>query len=197
MSVQPETAEQQFQCAHCGEPRDPHASVGGSFCTEECRIAHKGRSALNQIESDHRYCASCFRQVKTTHRPTDEELREMDVRWSIREAFIGYQWRTEHGVPAEVELPDMEPADADIQIENPPVRGATGCVCGAIDHRDHDADLARIEGLASVGQHLLVCLRELAEREALDADPCPREFLDALEERPGDWEHAAGRALYA
>ena len=105
--------EDRYDCSFedCDQQRTPSSSVAGSYCSTECAARATGRSFLDDVRQDHRFCWSCFRQRKEIERPTDETLRGRGRHTA--EAIVGYQYSTEH-------------TD----------EGSWGleCTCGAVDH---------------------------------------------------------------
>jgi hypothetical protein len=105
--------EERYDCAFdgCDNDRTPSSSVAGSYCSTECATLATGRSFLEDIKQDHRFCWSCFRQRKEIERPTDEARRGLGP--VTDEALIGYEYSTPHVS-----------------------EGVWGleCTCGAVDH---------------------------------------------------------------
>jgi hypothetical protein len=52
------------------------------------------RDILNQIRFDHRFCATCFRQLKHVERPPAEM-------WGVPDCVIGFEYGTEHAESGE------------------------------------------------------------------------------------------------
>jgi hypothetical protein len=164
-------------CSHCDKPRDPAASVRGSFCSTRCYYQHQGRQVLNQIASDHRRCGTCFRQVKEVERP-----RETDP-----DCVIGWQFGTEHATTGIDEFSD----DEFRRLEGTRL----SCECGAVDPGD-EHDLIREADRTETVAALWRCLVELERDGSIQQRPDAGRFFDALQERPTDWAYAIGRALY-
>lgn len=194
-----------FPCSgpDCDAEFTAATAVKGSFCSTACWHRDKGANVLGQIRGDHTLCATCFRQVKETYRPSEGELIDMGVKWAIREIFVGYQTRTIHATDAvdtsyryKLDPDDPDPAETVPLVSNPLKFGRIGCICGDVDGRAEDATLRSVEGYATIGTNLFAALEELADRGAIHADPNARRFVDALDAHPGDWAHAVGAALY-
>lgn len=213
-----ETAE----CQHCGGPRNPDASVGGSFCSHECYYNAKGTKALNQIKQDHLFCSTCFRQVKTVEEPpdgwVDDAVDPVQValdagasitnndgdlvldateaathRRTVGECVIGYQFPTEHTEFAEDAI-----GTEDHEPWDSPVKksiGVYGCECGAIDLHERDTTLASVEG-GTVLINLVRCLATLHAKGAIKQPPDTDMLFDGLRETH-DFEYAVGMCLYA
>jgi len=189
MSATP-TTQETYQCRHCGGPREAAASVGGSFCSERCLYRHRGEKALREIASDHRWCASCFRQVKETTRPDDRELQDAGVSKLVRRSFVGFEDPTEHAV---------EGVDERDHRGNPYRRTEftrTSCECGAVDPNDRHAVLRDLDPKATM-QSLWACLVALERTGTLQRRPSKNAYVEALREHDTDWLYAIGRALYA
>ena len=179
-----------YTCEHCGGPRKISTSVGGSFCSEHCLFRHRGEKALRQIITDHRWCATCFRQIKTTHRPSEDDLKAMDVPRHIRDAFIGYQDVTEHATDG-VDVTDaVEGSSRRIEYTR------TSCSCGAVDPCDRHEVLRQLDPAETI-QSLWTCLNRLERDGTLQRRPSQTPYLEALRESNRDWVYAIGRALYS
>lgn len=180
------------ECSHCDGPRDPHASVHGSFCSTQCWLAHKGEKALEAIQQDHRFCATCYRQIKEVERPSDEQLAAANVPKSVRQAFVGFQYPTPHTAFVE----DLKPIDAGTAWDSPrrKVRGVFGCECGTIDHRVSDDTLQSVEG-GAVLLNLLQRLAQLYAEERVAHPPSKERLFGGLSETH-DLEYAVGHSLY-
>lgn len=188
MSATP-TTQETYTCRHCGGPREAATSVGGSFCSERCLYRHRGEKALRRIASDHRWCATCFRQVKETTRPDDIELQDAGVSKLVRQSFVGFEDPTEHAVEG---VDDREHRD------NPYRRTAytrTSCECGAVDPNDRHAVLRDLDPEATM-QSLWQCLVALEEHGTLQRRPSKPVYIEAIRESNRDWIYAIGRALY-
>jgi len=190
MSAQPDESET-YRCAECDGDRTPSTSVRGSYCSLDCYHRHQGRRALRAIQHDHRFCGSCFRRLKTTSRPDDDALRDARVSRLVREAFVGYQSRTEH---ATIGIDEF-----DCIGDNPAARlkgTRLSCECGAVDPQDAHPALRGLE-IRDTVVRLWRTLVELERDGLVDQRPNRDDYFDALRECGPDWPLAAGRALYA
>lgn len=183
MSIQSETA---LECAWCDGPREPEASVRGSFCSRACWLRHKGDRALNVVRHDHRFCVSCGRQLKTIEEPTDETLRQIEGAESTR-ALVGYQYRTPAADIGEI---SNEGAHQHSEI----TRMGTVCSCGVTDQREASPALREVE-LADVLANLFKVLYRLWDEGAIDRQPDSDAYFDGYEQER-DFTYAVGRALY-
>lgn len=219
MSVTTSPERQLVQCGQCDDQYPQTESVAGSFCSQDCHLRSKGEGALAQIDSDHRFCSTCYRQVKTVERPPDAWVEDatsmiqaaldagatvtqydghlaLDAtdaatrRRTAGESVIGYQYPTESARPAE----DIRPVQGTDRIERTQTRGVYGCECGAIDLRKHDGTLASIEG-ADMVFNLAACLRHLHAEGALQRQARVGPLVDALLESK-DLSLAVGASLY-
>lgn len=116
-------------CAQCGGERDPDASVKGSYCSQECHEEHRREKAvnnvLNTIQYDHRFCFTCFRQLKEIDHPPSR----------APECAIGVQYLTEHAEIGEKSSLRFETLRQDGPSPDQ-VRTGTICKCGATTHSD-------------------------------------------------------------
>ena len=123
-----------YECGECGGDRDPETSVAGSFCSSACyddhRRSKRARELLRLLEQDHRFCFTCFAQLKQIHRPTSS--------WGLSDSVVGFQTRTAHARTGEKTAPAA--VLDDVEIDGPPPidrpRTGTVCECGATDHSD-------------------------------------------------------------
>lgn len=168
------------ECAHpeCDTSFTVDRAIDGSYCSDDCRLQHRGVKALNAVKNDHRWCATCFRRIKTISKPPS----------GYPDFVIGYQYPTEHMVVAE----DARGGDGE-----PPRLEFTrwSCQCGNVDmsHRDEIIEDVEIEGIVF---NLLTCLRELEADGPLEERADKDRLFDALRERWRDWPYAIGYALY-
>jgi len=184
-----EHATETYTCRQCDGPRTPELSVGGSFCSERCLFRHRGAKVLQQIAADHRWCATCFRQIKHTHRPPESELVELNIPKHIRDAFVGYQYRTDHATDGVDEAERADGSERRIEFTR------TSCECGAVDPSDQHEVLRELDPAATI-QSLWACLVRLEEHGTIQRRPSKSAYLDALRESDCDWTYAIGRALY-
>ena len=189
MSATTHTAET-YTCRHCDGPRDAAASVGGSFCSERCLYRHRGEKAIRRIAADHRWCATCFRQVKTTHRPEDRLLEDAGVSKHTRSAFIGFQYPTEHATDGVDERPSEHEPYRRLEFTR------ISCQCGAVDPGDQHEEIRDLDPKTTL-QSLWHCLVTLERDGTLHRRPSQDAYLDALRETNRDWVYAIGRALYS
>ncbi|WP_256394094.1 hypothetical protein [Natronoarchaeum rubrum] len=143
-TTHPDGDVQIYECAYCGGDRRASASVAGSFCSIECHRAHKRAKRAGEIfelvEHDHRFCRTCFAQLKEVSKPArtlviPPSLHDED--WgNASDVLVGYQYRTEHAETGEISM-DVD-AEGDRAIVEDGVAMGTICECGATDHRDDE-----------------------------------------------------------
>ncbi|WP_436933675.1 hypothetical protein [Halovenus marina] len=162
--------EQRYECAleECDQERTPSTSIAGSYCSDECAARAAGRALLQDIEQDHRFCWSCFRQRKSIERPTAEAKRGRG-RWTA-EAMVGFEYATEHV--------DMGPYGLE-------------CTCGAVDH---DLDWTEVRDRTPFHWYLGLASRQLVADGRRDDAVDVAELADQLW-LTDDLELSVGRAL--
>jgi hypothetical protein len=194
-------------CSHCDGPRDPRASVEGSWCSLECYRIEKGENALAAVEQNHRFCATCFRQKKTVYRPTDEALLDADVAKGIVSIFKGFQDPTEHATLAERSevagspfTPERDDSDQpDLRSTSPDrirERRALGCVCGNVEHDARVEVLANVDLSATI-YHLALTMRKLDQADNVGGYFELDRFGDVFDPDEGNWAEAIGAAIYS
>lgn len=194
---------ERYPCSYpdCEENR-PADAVGGSYCSADCFYRHKGRKAISEIKRNHKWCATCFRPVKSVL-PPDEDCPDF---------AIGWQFPTEHTTHAEHEATRSQhavAADGSVQRQRPDVDDAQpadrvpytrwSCECGNVDLSERDELLEMVEIKADrVGlvRTLLYCLYDLHADGVFERPPDRDRLFDAIRENYADWEYAAGRALH-
>lgn len=206
----------------CEETFTEGTAIRSRFCSLDCFYRDKGRTALNQIESDHRFCATCFRQVKTTSEPsedwTDRGASPMDAalangavlanadgeitldatecsdaRPTATDSAVGYQYPTENTTFV------VDTADA-----TGPYRHLTrtwGCRCGNVDLGERHGVLEDVE-IDTMLPSLWRCLVTLVEAGAIGSDDVDvnaqlkERLLRGAREHWRDWEFTIGYTLY-
>jgi hypothetical protein len=169
MSIHP---QRRLQCNFngCTETGEKHAFQGG-YCSEDCKIRAKATDVLDTIQSDHRFCSSCYRPIKTVFRPDDNvtpELRKKAL--LIRESFIGFEDLTRYAE-----------------------QGSYGveCTCGNLQHY-HAEELLR-DG-APYEWFLKLSIERLANEGQFEYTFAIDEFCNAFWETE-DFEYALGEAV--
>jgi DNA-directed RNA polymerase subunit RPC12/RpoP len=139
----PNPSEETYECAHCGGPRRPSTSVAGSFCSIDCHQQHRREKrageVLRELAQDHRFCATCGRQLKEIE-AGDQLLVVGPSRhdsWTFAsDVWAGYQHRTEHAELGEISL---DTADEPTVLTDDYVATGTVCECGNTDHRHEES----------------------------------------------------------
>lgn len=183
-----------YPCERCGDPIVEANAVKGSFCSGTCWYRHKGRKILDQIESDHRWCATCFRQIKTVLKPPISDSIDVEgpdhagrVDTGPKDVLVGWQFATEHTTWGLDDVADDEYRTLD--------RQRWSCECGNVDPSERDDILEDVE-IDVVLQNLYYCLQGMAETGALTDAPDWSRMRDAAREHWRDWEYVIGHALY-
>lgn len=191
--------EKQFKTTD--SPRDEH-------CSHECFYKDRGEGALNQLASDHKICASCYRYIKSISKPEQSWLEEkadrvetalnhggeltngpngqltLDARFCSNtrhtdtESIIGYQ----HPTP-----------ETDYLYGN---SGKWICSCGNVEVHEHDDILANLD-IETTITLLLARLRDLYYKGAIRKAPTESVFFEAFDTDKKNWKHAVGKALHS
>lgn len=173
------------ECAYCGAWRNPEKDVAGSYCSAFCYFADRGRKALKNVEKDHRFCRSCFAQVKTIERPPED----------YPEFVVGYQYATDDAERVSREyVRDLDNRRGRIGAPNL-FRRRLGCNCGNCDTSTWDGTLATAD-LYRTLVNLVAVLREKYREEKLDQRVQYRRLFDAYRATESI-NYAAGVGLYA
>lgn len=170
----------------CDSRVPPEETVEGSYCSRECYQRSRGRPLLDLFKHDHRWCYTCFRQLKEIDRPPE----------TAPDCVAGFQYHTEHG-----ELGQVARRRTKYQFET---ETGTICECGNANTREREnllreADIQTVvlklhRGLVALrreGQHdkhidihaLIAVLRTQA-RQGNDWD-FPRAVGAAIEDEEG------------
>lgn len=209
-----------YDCEVCEDPLPAHATVAGSFCSTTCLARHQGQKLLNKLESDHRFCYTCFSRLKTIDEPTDDWKHEKTSR--VKSALdqggtfiagdngqlvlnatqceysktidiqqvIGFQYGTEHATTGVVE----DKVDDYIVIER---RGLI-CRCGNIHHANREAAIQHsdIRTVARNFIHSLYLLHEgVVHDKHIDASRLVAELKDQVGAEDWDFALAVGHAI--
>lgn len=201
MSVRRDSPDTEtYRCSQCGGERDPRTSVKGSFCSTRCYEVHRrrkrARDLLNTLRYDHRFCATCFRKIKTVDRPPAD-------RWGLPDCLIGYEDATHHAVEGELTI-----SVDDYGRERLVGHSEKCCTCGNTSHAQADPTL-QTRFAFEIAEFLRDAIADLrlegktdhdVDDTALDAALC--EHLLATESSPRspdviDWEVVLAAALDA
>jgi|GEM_PF-4367273 len=178
------TQEPRVQCAHCDGPRDPNASVAGSYCSTECYYRDKGEGILSELEHDHTVCSTCFATLKEIETPRQDDP----------DCYVGIEHPTVNATRADGA---PHPADTDelgVLRPEPSTHTPLACRCGAIEN-ERDETIERIEG-ADVLLNLWGQLCRLYTQGAIDNAPSKDRLFDGLREQGRDWAYAIGVSVW-
>lgn len=158
-----------YACEHCEGRRQD----GASFCSTECRYRHKGENVLRNIRFDHRFCSTCYRQLRDIEKPPDELLIQNKVSQLVRESIIGFEYPTPN-----------------YQWE----QGIWSCKCGTINHKDEHGFL-QLSELECVLVNLVRVLQRYEREGQLDTFSVDSFFSGFREISGLDYAYAVGRSL--
>lgn len=207
-------ARQTYQCSgpDCDDSAEPHELVDGSYCSLRCSRRDDGEAVLRNIEYDHRFCTTCFRQLKEIEKPdasTSIVVGPVDhdaVEPTVRDCLVGFQYRTRHARTGEIEgRAHVERTDAPAQDRpiSPGDRLAmtgTICECGTTDHRDDYLRGEHVTNVRNAAERLCGILDWLGREGQDDRTVHAATLVESLTEsvrRDGepDWALAVGRAV--
>jgi len=180
-------------CKYCEHWCNPDTAVADAFCSEYCRHADKGRRVLNQIQSDHTRCATCFRRIKTVEKPpasasvTVEPPAHEGAVDDVRDVLVGYQYQTEHTVWGV----DDFGTDAVPALK----RQRWSCECGNVYPRERDDILEGVD-LGATIHRCFDALVDCHEEGAIEDAPDVRRYEQALQREGADFEFVIGYALH-
>lgn len=188
------------ECKHCHEPIDVFYAPG--YCSKACYYRFKGANVLEEIQRDHKFCATCFRQIKTVARPDGVEVRTDPVEHEAavneeKNLFIGWQYATKHMEVAEDDLGGINtnPEGHDRLIAPSQVDFTRwSCICGNVDPSNRDEIIEAVE-VDEIVPQLYYCLEALHTQGTIDVTPEWSELRSALRDQWRDWEYCIGRTL--
>lgn len=171
------TAECSFD--DCDDTVPEHGGVRGQYCSRDCRYRDVAAGLLETIRYDHRFCASCYRQIREVYPPgrrlnsrhvyadgPDDPAAEMN---EIPEWAVGYA----------VPLPGTEPGLSESLRPRNPTEGdwetvpddsehlRMVCQCGATHHQTVDRPLP-LDELMDTAKRLSGTLDALLSEEKHD-----------------------------
>lgn len=184
------TATVSDDCRHCGGaiPEDA-ADPNDTYCSRECYYRHRGENVLEDIQRDHRICATCFTRIKTVEYADVIRSRQpkVDIR-QVPECVIGYQYPTEHTTVGQDEFATLD-HDA-VRIEG--TRWSCGN-CGTVDPNEAHPDLRSLDE-GKTARRLYEAVDELADRDAIPNAPDHERFIEGW--RDGGAALAVGKAVF-
>jgi len=166
-------------CGQCDEHMDVAQAVKGAYCSSRCYYIDKGASALNRIQTDHRWCVNCFRPIKTVYRPAERTLRRKGMAERVREAFDGIQTSTRHSTIGVDEFHSKEIGNSDDK-SMPTLEGTRlSCECGTVNVRERHEFISHLDPVQRA-EDLWDALVALEEDGTLPERPDKTAFVDAL-----------------
>lgn len=194
------TTAEQLACEWCDSPRE-RTDHAGPYCSDRCSIRHRGAKILNQIESHHTVCSTCYGLVKTTlpAKPVyvegpDHPGREDKGPKDVSDGFQFPTDRTTWGVdtfsnhsghvldPSERRYRELEGT-------------RWSCVCGAVNPNDtHGIIQAMVYGEAF--KNLYRALEDAHRRGAIPNAPTFEPYRKAFLAPWRGAEYAVGKAVY-
>lgn len=211
-----DTAGRILDCDTCGNSYETRNSPHKEYCSDECYYKDRGQNAFNQLSTDHKLCASCFRYVKTTYCPDADFLEELS---SFEHRALQRRGKITDGPDGELRL-DITSVDGSTrpigirkdgstrefcyigrQYPTEHTRylyGTSGpwvCECGNVDLSEHNELLAKQDAERMV-LALLDRLREFYEKGAIQREPDREMFFEYYSERDADLTTAVGASLY-
>jgi len=217
-----------YDCAAegCDEERHPETSVKGSYCSQACYLRSRGRSFLNTLRDDHKFCYTCFARLKTIQAPDDEwrnrkrepveiaaeqggrfiheddgtirfDATDADlVKLCDPDAVTGYQSHTEHAAIGEKTDPRGDGLPDDTQL------GTICGVCGNTTLNECSDVLRQSEDVATIARHVIAAAGEVCKSGQTDDEFNDVAFVRELRRQNRTQENfdyvlAVGRGLEA
>lgn len=161
-----------YTCQRCGGPRTDDSF--GSYCSETCLFRAKGRKVLDQLESDHSECSTCFRHV------------------------FHPQPRVQNGRTTSLPPTAVDAIEEVTHEQYPPRthRYRAGCECGSVNPNHRHRILQNVDDEAT-RKAFVGALYRLAEKGAINGHPDPEAFKSAYRNGVDSWAELAGRSVYA
>lgn len=208
-------ATETYPCSapDCDDLAQPHEMVDGSYCSLRCSRRHDGDKLLRNIEHDHRFCTTCFRQLKEIEKPdatTSVVVGPVDhdeVADTTRDCLIGMQYRTRHAETGEIEGRPHVEVHTDAPGQDRPLSPGdrlamtgTVCKCGTTDHRDDYLRGEHVTDVRDAAERLCGILdwlgREGQDDRTVHAATLIQTLTETLrEDGEPDWALAVGRAV--
>lgn len=206
MSVQL-THTESYECSRSGcstTTAEPNL-VEGSYCSQQCADLVAGESLLEHIRHDHRFCHSCFRQLKEIERPPAHRTLVVgpvdhdNVSPTFRDCLIGFEHLTEHADLGERSRDYVDHGDEPRPTAGDAVITGTVCKCGTTDHRDDYLRLDEVVSVENAATRLCRILGVLGREGQHDKTIDVAALLSALEDQADgdklDWQLALGEAI--
>jgi len=195
-------------CNRCGKQYKSKDSPRDGHCSHDCFYKDRGEGALNQIASDHRICATCFRLIKSVSNPDESYIQDRkDWRRIIMD--YGGDLYGDSDFDKVLDATDVTTStritasESIIGFQYPTEHteylhansGRWMCQCGAVDTNNREDILASLELETTIAM-LLARLTELAQSGAISDTPNTETFVDVFDPQELNWEYAIGKALY-
>lgn len=170
------------------EPTD--AGPIGAYCSPECSHRHHGRKLLNLLKHDHRFCYTCFRQIKRVDDVPEHKRRSLGR--VTESAVTGYQTRTQHGELGEVAHPRSDNYGFETSM-------GTICECGNANTSERE-DIIRESDIKTTVLELHRALTALRREGQHDHRIDIHDLIDVLHQQAqqgNDWDfpRAVGAAI--
>jgi len=172
------TDTETYSCSQCGDSFPAAAAIKGSFCSSECVDRHRAEKEatriLNQLQYDHRFCFTCFRQLKDVYLP--------ESRWGIPDCFRGFQHRTKYAENGQKVV--IKPTYHNLDLDDDRGLVTTGiiCCCGNTSHQ-HCERAIRDHRIFECAYYLTESLQILRAEEKIEHDINADQLFDSLLER--------------
>lgn len=184
MSVSTQSTER-YECSrdNCHERFTTSNAVDGSFCSRLCRDIDTNRKTardiLNQIERDHRFCATCFARHKEVDKPPQNHSVNIGpvrhpgrARMLAKNCLIGFQYTT-HWADEGDRTRTVDKYGRERLVGHGPT-----CACGNTHHRQDEASLSTRFAFEYGHKQLVDAVAELRSEGKTDAQ-VDRDALDA------------------
>jgi hypothetical protein len=145
----------------CDARGTPEQFPTTKYCSRDCETRHAGRKLLDELVHDHTLCGFCFQRLKEIQPPPSETFWSGD-QYQVREAFIGYQFRT----------PIADIGERELRDDTVPPHIGTGTVCGECGTTDPNdpRPWSEHDDLDAVARRAVAALNRRDDERELDAD---------------------------
>lgn len=203
-----------IRCQHCGVQTPELTAIKGQFCSTNCfDLAERRKTArdvLNQLETDHRFCGSCFAQYKTVEvPPRDSEVCIGPPQHAGRgkhnllkkNCLIGFQYGTERTDEGE-RTRSVDEFGTERLADHGPI-----CECGNTRHYNVEPQIRTRFAFDIAESTLPAALEQLRREDKTDAEVNQTALRGAIKKQLGgpcrpenhreyaDWEIIIAAAL--
>ena len=179
-------------CGHCGGVFNPVVAVEDAYCSTGCyrssERAKKSDEIFELLDHDHRFCGTCFSQLKDVHKPSKTvvvgppQIGEHD--WEVaKDVLVGFQTRLPAAEIGE-KTTDVNTSAGWIErdsVDN--ARTATICRCGNTEHSHREPVIQRLLGL-HVADRLIEAVETLQEEDKIDTRIDEEQLRKIVDSRP-------------